>query len=290
MRLFVACSNCDRKYKASADKLGNRFRCHCGQVLEVREPKGHEAAVIRCSSCGSARQEGRNRCGYCDADFTIHERDLHTVCPKCLARVSDRCKFCPHCGTRLAGEQMIDDISQLACPLCGPEKLLSHRRLGQEQVSVLECSRCAGLWLGKDAFEQLRDRVLSEAAMRQTLTDRKPEAAPLRRQIGPTYRNCIYCGRHMHRQQYARGSGVVIDICSEHGLWFDAQELQQTLAWIARGGTRGKPLPYQQPSADAPSLKRPRRPDRPRGPQTVPWSRGGDFMDDLVGGLFGTWF
>jgi ribosomal protein L40E/Zn-finger nucleic acid-binding protein len=242
MRLFVACPDCDRQYKVAAEKLGKRFRCHCGHVLEVRESKGHEAAVIRCSSCGGARENGRNRCGYCDADFTIHERDLNTVCPKCLARVSDTAKYCQHCATKLTGEDVMEGFSQLACPLCGPKRLLSNRRLGQDQVSVLECSICAGLWLGPAAFEILRKRVLSETAPERALLRNKPQPSELRQHIGPTYRPCVYCNKPMNRQQYARRSGVIIDVCRDHGIWFDAKELQQILDWMSRGGKRERPL------------------------------------------------
>jgi len=251
----VACPDCDRQYKVAAEKLGKRFRCHCGHVLEAREAKGHDAAVIRCSSCGSAREKGRNRCGYCDADFTIHERDLNTVCPKCLARVSDTANYCQHCATKLTGEQVVEDFSKLACPLCGPARMLSNRRLGQAQVSVLECSICAGLWLGADAFERLRKRVLSESEAERALLRQEPPASQLRQHVGPTYRPCVHCGKLMHRQQYARRSGVIIDVCRDHGIWFDAEELQQILDWTARGGTRERPLTPKRLVADPPASK-----------------------------------
>jgi hypothetical protein len=285
MRLFVACPDCDRKYKVAANKLGKRFRCHCGQVLEVRESEGHEAAVIRCSSCGSAREKGRNRCGYCDADFTIRERDLHTVCPKCLARVSDKAKYCQHCATKLTGEHVAEDFSKLACPLCGPERLLSNRRMGYEQVSVLECSICAGLWMGTEAFGRLRERVLSETAQKRALLRHKPQPSQLRQHVGPTYRPCIYCGKMMHRQQYARRSGVIIDVCGEHGIWFDAQEFQQILDWTACGGIRKKELKPKSRVSDPPTTKPPRRLDGVGEPKTNTRADDYDCVDVIVDGL-----
>ena len=52
----------------------------------------------------------------------------------------------------------------------------------------------------------------------------------------------------MIRQQYARGSGVVIDLCRAHGIWFDPQELHQILDWIGRGGhlQKWESLTYQE--------------------------------------------
>ena len=40
----------------------------------------------------------------------------------------------------------------------------------------------------------------------------------------------------MNRVNYAKRSGVVIDVCKAHGLWFDRDELRRILAFIASGG------------------------------------------------------
>src|SRR5688500_11593059 len=96
MRLLVKCSACSQKYDASKRKVGSRFRCHCGEVVLIEEPKAHEASVIHCAGCGGSREKGERTCNYCGSDFTIHELDLNTVCPGCLARVSDRARYCHH--------------------------------------------------------------------------------------------------------------------------------------------------------------------------------------------------
>jgi Zn-finger nucleic acid-binding protein len=40
----------------------------------------------------------------------------------------------------------------------------------------------------------------------------------------------------MNRVNYARRSGVVLDVCKTHGMWFDQDELRRVLAFIAAGG------------------------------------------------------
>jgi Zn-finger nucleic acid-binding protein len=40
----------------------------------------------------------------------------------------------------------------------------------------------------------------------------------------------------MHRVNYGRRSGVIIDRCREHGAWFDAHELDRVLQWVEEGG------------------------------------------------------
>ncbi|MCB1036418.1 MAG: zf-TFIIB domain-containing protein, partial [Acidobacteria bacterium] len=52
------------------------------------------------------------------------------------------------------------------------------------------------------------------------------------------YRPCPVCGKLMNRQNYGRRSGIIVDRCGEHGIWFDHEELDRILAWIRRGGLR----------------------------------------------------
>ena len=40
----------------------------------------------------------------------------------------------------------------------------------------------------------------------------------------------------MNRRNHGRSSGVILDLCVDHGVWFDADELARVLAWIEKGG------------------------------------------------------
>lgn len=40
----------------------------------------------------------------------------------------------------------------------------------------------------------------------------------------------------MNRSNFGRHSGILVDRCREHGLWFDASELDAALRWIRSGG------------------------------------------------------
>jgi hypothetical protein len=40
----------------------------------------------------------------------------------------------------------------------------------------------------------------------------------------------------MNRTVFGKSSGVVVDVCSAHGTWFDARELTASLAFVERGG------------------------------------------------------
>jgi hypothetical protein len=39
----------------------------------------------------------------------------------------------------------------------------------------------------------------------------------------------------MVRRNFGRTSGVIVDLCGSHGVWFDAQELAHVLRWIRSG-------------------------------------------------------
>jgi Zn-finger nucleic acid-binding protein len=241
MRLLVQCPQCKRQYDASGRSVGSRFRCHCGRLVEVQQPHGHDARVVHCSACGAARTEKSDVCPYCQAEFTLHERDLNTVCPNCLARVSDSARFCHHCGTGLTPELDAGKHSELVCPACADKHRLVSRRVGREQVTVLECGRCGGFWLGHEAFRQLVERAVHEAL--PFGTQPLPVAGSAgkglqQRPSGRFYRPCPVCGELMNRFNYGRVSGVVIDACKEHGIWFDGDALSRILEWIHEGGTQ----------------------------------------------------
>jgi Zn-finger nucleic acid-binding protein len=50
------------------------------------------------------------------------------------------------------------------------------------------------------------------------------------------YRKCVVCAQLMNRVNYAGCSGVIVDVCAEHGLWFDRNELQRIVGFIQGGG------------------------------------------------------
>jgi hypothetical protein len=40
----------------------------------------------------------------------------------------------------------------------------------------------------------------------------------------------------MHRVNYGKCSGTVLDVCRDHGTWFDPTELEQIVEFIKAGG------------------------------------------------------
>lgn len=203
--------------------------------------EGRDAAVVRCSACGAPRLEGATACAFCGSDFTLREQDLNTLCPHCLARVSDHGLYCHYCGTKIAPAAWTGGAAATTCPVCGPEARLRTQILTSVTLRVEDCGRCGGTWVSEATFQTL---LIQDAgrppAVGNTLAP-TPEVAPRSHAATddrPRYRPCPVCRRLMNRHNYNRRSGVIIDVCARHGIWFDRDELAEILAWTTAGGAR----------------------------------------------------
>ncbi len=238
MQLIVTCPQCRKQYNGTGQTPGARYRCTCGAALEVPRSRAHEAAVIRCSSCGAPREAEATACRYCNADFTLREQQLDLVCSQCLARVSSRASYCHSCG---AAVQMRTAVAatELPCPACAGGRKLARRQLGETDASIFECDVCGGIWVEKQVFDVLADRArtntLPELSLRPAGGTHPAKAAGKPAQ-GPFYRSCAQCGARMNRSNWGQKSGVIVDVCRNHGIWFDLDELDRLLRWMRTGG------------------------------------------------------
>ncbi len=242
MRVLVSCPECSRQLDAAGLDGGAQFRCPCGAVVTVPSGKGHDAAVVRCSSCGAPREERAAECRFCGSDFTLHERDLHTVCPSCFARISDRARYCHHCATEILPQGRAGEPTEMVCPCCGDGARLASRRFPDLRHPVLECGRCAGMWLTHDLLQSAVRRARDEALPSATVPPPPPPPAfragmaAATASKAPFYRPCPACDTRMLRKNWGTKSGVIVDVCSAHGVWFDAEELAAILRWVRAGG------------------------------------------------------
>ncbi|MFO0817715.1 MAG: zinc ribbon domain-containing protein [Pirellulales bacterium] len=250
-RVLVQCSACRRQYDATSVKPGSQFRCQCGELVTVKAPRGHDASVVRCANCGAPRESLAISCGFCRSEFTLHERDLETVCPACQARVSNRAKFCHHCGTGLAAELVAGQQSKFLCPVCDSQPALVSRLLKLESTAVLECPVCLGMWLSVQVLHQILEgepRAGSKAPGHLIPTP-PPTAGG--------YRPCVECGGLMTRRNFGfSASGVIVDICGKHGIWFDADEFMHLMAWVRTDGLESARDDLARLSASPDQLRR----------------------------------
>jgi len=182
-----------------------------------------EARVIRCSGCGASVPADAPQCPYCQAQLAT------VACPACFALVPLSAIHCPACGAEVHPAVPVT-ADGAPCPACA--KPLARASVGEQAVQ--ECLACGGLWLEREAFERLGASRERQGAVIGALPGAPAKAEP---EIGSIqYRPCPVCSQRMNRVNYARRSGVVLDICKDHGLWFDRDELRRVLVFIQDGG------------------------------------------------------
>jgi Zn-finger nucleic acid-binding protein len=101
-------------------------------------------------------------------------------------------------------------------------------------TTVQECERCLGLWVDVPSFEKIcADREQQAAVLGAASPAPRgdvSEGGKVR------YAPCPECAQLMNRINFARCSGVIVDICKGHGSWFDRDELTRIVEFIRAGG------------------------------------------------------
>jgi Zn-finger nucleic acid-binding protein len=139
-------------------------------------------------------------------------------------------KHCPRCGTAAARIEAAA-LPARSCPRCRLE--MEPVTIGQ--TSVRECLKCEGLWLDVASFEKIcADREQQSAVLGAASPAPTHSAAEAVAKI--RYVPCPECGQLMNRINFARCSGVIVDICKGHGTWFDRDELSRIVEFIRAGG------------------------------------------------------
>jgi len=115
-----------------------------------------------------------------------------------------------------------------ACPRCG--FALSPRVVLDARLD--ECPSCEGLFVSRELLPRFLDPLDLGGEVLATFPSGSPEVT----NAGPMYVKCPLCHGVMNRRQFAVGAKVVVDICRDHGVWFDALELRAVAAFAQDGG------------------------------------------------------
>ena len=146
------------------------------------------------------------------------------TCEFCGRLFSHSMRFCPHCG----GERKREALrAEPVCPHCGVN-LENHDYRGND---IDMCPVCGGLWLDNSEFRRLtseRDIYADDAVPFEFRRMPLPEEVE--------YLKCPLCNSLMVRRNFKKISGVIIDICRDHGVWLQAGELEQIRCFVANGG------------------------------------------------------
>jgi Zn-finger nucleic acid-binding protein len=113
------------------------------------------------------------------------------------------------------------------CPRCGGG--LSARSIAD--ATVEECARCGGVFVASGLVPRVVDALDLGGEVISTFPPRAPQWPST-----TTYLRCPRCATVMNRRLFATGAKVVVDICAQHGIWFDDAELRAVAVFAAGGG------------------------------------------------------
>jgi Zn-finger nucleic acid-binding protein len=103
-------------------------------------------------------------------------------------------------------------------------------------MAMRECEQCLGLWVEVAAFEKICADREEQSAVLGAASPAPTHQAPSVDVTSIRYAPCPQCAQLMNRINFARCSGVIVDICKGHGTWFDLDELSGIVQFIRRGG------------------------------------------------------
>jgi len=281
---LIACPNCHAQYDVS-NIIADSVTCRCGERLENKPLQAVDARIHRCGSCGAQIVPDTRLCAYCGSEIIQDEAQLSLICPECLARNAEISRFCTACGIAFDPEPIHVEGRELPCPACSA--LMPPRQVAG--IGLNECGGCNGLWVPGENFDLLVSRAAD--ARRARDTEGAPAPAPRVKGANPAeqrvqYRKCPECDAFMQRRNYRKSSGVIIDVCRDHGTWLDADELERIAGFILSGGTPSAALESEheraRAEADAAVAFARLRGQRERGAMGQISGTGGDFVGGLV--------
>lgn len=121
-----------------------------------------------------------------------------------------------------------------SCPRCETRDLVRSRA---GLAAVLHCRRCSGTFVPRESAAALRESFPDPGPLqRESLAALRSIAAKSNLAGGVRYLACPACAERMLRVQFAPGSGIVVDRCMNHGVWFDRGELDLAVFYFKSGG------------------------------------------------------
>jgi Zn-finger nucleic acid-binding protein len=182
-----------------------------------------QAETLNCPNCGAATATDEPSCRFCGSRLAT------VACPSCFGMIFVGSKHCPRCGAA-AVVPTTTAAEEVECPRCK----IQMKSVAIGSTNVSECERCLGLWLNVAAFEKIcADREQQSAVLG---TASPAPSSAVRETSKVNYVPCPQCSQLMNRINFARCSGVIVDICKGHGTWFDRDELSRIVEFIRGGG------------------------------------------------------
>jgi Zn-finger nucleic acid-binding protein len=234
--------------------------CTCGESIALAGASGSPsrassavatAGPYRAASGRGAPTEPTLTCPYCSNEIVA----LVRICPHCDVRLDNvRCArcfslqtpgafACGRCGQPMELEPFLD-ATDAPCPRCvSPLELTAEA----SHARTHECPRCGGIFVSRDALAD----ILCRAEIGGSVAESPPRrSAAVLDEV--RYLPCPQCHTTMNRANFGKISGIIVDVCSKHGTWFDAGELTRAIVFAANGGLeRSRARAQEEKKADA---------------------------------------
>lgn len=112
-------------------------------------------------------------------------------------------------------------MTPLRCPHCIAELQM------QPDAGPARCSECGGAFCGTATLKQLIHQARQTLSTELYQRPKVPFGAPVK------YVRCPACDQLMDRHNFGVSSGVIVDVCTRDGVWFDNGELPKVLHFCA---------------------------------------------------------
>lgn len=151
-----------------------------------------------------------------------------------------------------------------ACPRCNG-RLVDHEL---HDTTLLDCVQCGGLFVPRPTIDALGEPANHNLRMAFPRRARRPEPAHV------AYLICPICSGRMNRVNFAKVSGVIVDICKSDGVWFDQGEVDAVIDFVEAGGlARAKQRENADLEREKEKLRAERRAYREAGERASMWRR-----------------
>ena len=219
--MVIQCPQCQSRFNASMKNPGDAIHCRCG--LDFHVPKLPSIARSwNCPSCGGSANPNESRCEYCEAYLAFAR------CPACFSIAPyHNAKHCAECGESLTLpiKPVRENESALPCPRCSSN--LHHKVIDSHLVDL--CNDCGGVWLSHKLFDEL---LKNEPSNTNAVLGKTPPKDTRLKFHEVRYLPCPECQTIMNRHNFMSDSYIILDQCSQHGIWFDKNELAIALNYL----------------------------------------------------------
>jgi len=161
-------------------------------------------------------------------------------CTHCSAPLPKSGIICEYCGIR--NDIDLKDIKfknlrphlQRQCPICDIK--LQTINVGKKLPLFIErCESCYGIFFDPNELEDMIEYSVKGSKNVDLLKLAQITENPRYVDI-LVYRKCPVCQKTMQRKNFMKRSGVITDVCVEHGIWLDSGELRHIMEWVKTGG------------------------------------------------------